>query len=209
VTASPRRPRAVAAFDFDGTIARRDTVVPFLASVAGRPALARSVTARAPQLAWIATGRAAGGARDAEKAHFIRRLLGGRSAAAVAAAGERYAEQLWSRHHFRPEILDRLAWHRSRGHEIVIVSASLDVYLRPLAPRLGVSEVISCSLVADADGILTGELAGGNVRGPEKIRRLTAWLGGDAALAATELWAYGDSAGDEELLAAADHPVRV
>jgi phosphoserine phosphatase len=27
--------------------------------------------------------------------------------------------------------------------------------------------------------------------------------------AATELWAYGDSAGDRELLAMADHPTRV
>ena len=34
------------------------------------------------------------------------------------------------------------------------------------------------------------------------------WLDG-ARLADAELWAYGDSPGDAELLAAADHPVRV
>jgi phosphatidylglycerophosphatase C len=209
IDAVPAGERRVAAFDFDGTIARRDTVVPFLASVAGRTSVARAVAARSAAMARIAAGRAGGGARDEEKARLIERLLGGRTATEVEAAGSRYASALWARQSFRPEILERLAWHRSRGHEIVIVSASLDVYLRPLAPRLGVGHVISCTLVADDAGRLTGELAGGNVRGPEKVRRLTAWLGGEEALAATELWAYGDSSGDDELLAAADHPTRV
>jgi HAD superfamily hydrolase (TIGR01490 family) len=101
-------------------------------------------------------------------------------------------------------MLERLAWHRAEGHRIVIVSASLDSYLVPLAPRLGVDDVLSCSLGADA-GVLDGTLVGGNVRGPEKVRRLQQWLDGEAV----ELWAYGDSAGDDELLALADHPTRI
>ena len=135
---------------------------------------------------------------------LIGRLLTGRSATDVAAAGEAYADRLWTAQRFRPEMLDRLAWHRAEGHRIVIVSASLDSYLGPLAPRLGVDHVISCSLAA-ADGVLTGTLVGGNVRGAEKVRRLESWLG-DAPV---ELWAYGDSAGDDELLAFADHPTRI
>ena len=132
-------------------------------------------------------------------------LLGGRTAGSVTGAGSAYADHLWERQKFRPEILERLRWHRSEGHEIVIVSASLDSYLTPLAPRLGVDHVISTSLEVDQSGLVTGRLAGGNVRGPEKARRLRAWLG-DGPL---ELWAYGDSSGDDELLAMADHPTRV
>jgi len=82
--------------------------------------------------------------------------------------------------------------------------AVCDLYLVPLAPRLGVDHVIRCSL-AEEDGVLTGVLVGGNVRGPEKVRRLQSWLDGEAV----ELWAYGDSSGDDELLALADHPTRV
>ena len=126
------------------------------------------------------------------------------SAADVAAAGTAYAARLWAAQRFRPEMLERLAWHRAEGHRIVVVSASLDSYLGPLAPKLGVDHVISCSLAAE-DGVLTGRLVGGNVRGAEKVRRLEAWLAGTPA----ELWAYGDSAGDDELLAFADHPTRV
>ncbi|MGZ6955730.1 MAG: HAD-IB family hydrolase [Acidimicrobiia bacterium] len=202
-------PRRVAAFDFDGTIARRDTVIPFLAAVAGRTAVLRTAARRAPQLARIAAGLAPGEHHDATKEYFLRRLLAGRTAEELAAAGEAYAGRLWARQRFRPDMLERLSWHRTRGHDIVIVSASLEAYLSPLAPRLGVGHVIGCTFVSDERGVLTGELAGGNVRGPEKARRLRHWLGGEEARAGVELWAYGDSSGDDELLAMADHATRV
>ena len=63
-------------------------------------------------------------------------------------------------------------------------------------------------LEQDPDGRLTGRLRGANCRGPEKARRVEEWLE-QAELEDAELWAYGDSASDDELLAAADHPVRV
>ncbi len=44
--------------------------------------------------------------------------------------------------------------------------------------------------------------------GPEKATRLREWLDGNG-LPHAELWAYGDSSGDDDLLAIADHPVSV
>ncbi len=192
----------VAAFDFDGTISRRDTLGPFLARVAGPGPLLNAIIRRSPQIAKVALRH---GDRDAEKQAVIARVLGGRTADSVAAMGRVYADHLWTEQRFRPESLERLQWHRDQGHRIVIVSASLDSYLVPLAPRLGVDHVISCSLETDEAGLVTGTLVGGNVRGIEKANRLRAWLGGDTV----ELWAYGDSSGDDELLAMADHPTRV
>jgi len=141
--------------------------------------------------------------RATEEERLVGKLLAGRPAEPVREAGVKYAKQLASGHGLRPEMLEKLDWHRSRGHEIVIVSASLDVYLEPIAPLLGVDHVLCTKLGVGPDDRLTGLLEGGNVRGPEKIRRVRDWLGSGAV----ELWAYGDSAGDRELLAAADHPV--
>ena len=87
-------------------------------------------------------------------------------------------------------------------------SASLDPYLVPLGPSLGVDGVVCTVLERGADGRLTGSLVGPNCRGAEKARRVEAWLS-ERRLADVELWAYGDSAGDDELLALADHPLRV
>lgn len=195
--------RRVAAFDFDGTITRGDCLGPFLASVVGRARVYRALALRSPVLAGALVGL---GDRDEEKERLVGKLLAGRSAAEIHDAGARFADRLASEQPFRTQALERLAWHRGEGHEIVIVSASLDVYLEPLAPALGVDHVLCTGLEAGTDGLLTGRLLGGNVRGSEKARRLRAWLGDRGRV---ELWAYGNGSGDRELLAMADHPVRV
>jgi HAD superfamily hydrolase (TIGR01490 family) len=103
----------------------------------------------------------------------------------------------------RPEGRARLEWHRARGDRLVNVSASLDPYLDVVARLLAVDNCMCTRLEVDDDGILTGAIAGANCRGAEKARRVRAELDLDGY----EVWAYGDTTGDEALLALADHPV--
>ena len=53
--------RAVAAFDFDGTLVDRDSLVPFLRRVCGTAAVARALAIESPRLARLAAG---GGDRE-------------------------------------------------------------------------------------------------------------------------------------------------
>jgi phosphatidylglycerophosphatase C len=195
--------RTVAAFDFDGTLTRRDTLLPFLASVVGWPALARGLGAETTALARMATGR---GDRDLTKERVLSRALAGRPHADVSAAGVRYGAGL-ARNAITPEMRDRLTWHQQEGHEIVIVSASLDVYLSEVARVLAIENILCTTLERDDTGACTGRMLGGNCRGPEKATRLLSHLGDD--LSDVDLWAYGNSGGDDEMLALAQHPVRV
>ena len=91
-----------------------------------------------------------------------------------------------------------------------LVSASYTCYLDPLAEHLGGAHVIGSRLVVGDDGRCTGALDGGNCRGAAKVVRLHRWLddrfGGRGNVT---LWAYGDSPGDEPMLADADHAVWV
>jgi phosphatidylglycerophosphatase C len=193
--------RQVAAFDFDGTLARGDSLLPFLALLRGRAVVARTMALMGPRLAMALSGQRD---RDAAKDNFVGRLVRGVPAATVADLGRAYAQRLVATR-LRPAMVERVAWHREHGHELVLVSASLAVYLEPLGTLLGFDHVAATALEVGADGRLTGRLLGANVRGPEKATRLTAWLAGDSC----ELWAYGDSAGDRELLAMADTPTLV
>ncbi|HRE03597.1 MAG TPA: HAD-IB family hydrolase, partial [Ilumatobacteraceae bacterium] len=102
----------------------------------------------------------------------------------------------------RPDTSARLAWHQRQGHQVVLVSASLGAYLRPLAERLGLDGVLCTDGVVGADGRYTGDLRDGNCRGPEKQRRLAEWMFANG-VADAPVWAYGDSTGDREMLAAA------
>lgn len=190
----------VAAFDVDGTLTRRDTLGPFLVRACGPGRVARAGARHAVRLGRVAVGW---GDRDAAKAALLATLLAGRSEADVERAGQRHASAVLARG-LRPDTTARLAWHRRQGHTVVLVSASLRCYLDPLGRALGVDAVLCTELEVDG-GVLTGRLQGPNCRGQAKVDRLLAWAGRRPA----ELWAYGDSAGDRELLALADHAERV
>jgi phosphatidylglycerophosphatase C len=189
----------VAAFDFDGTLARRDTLVPFLRQMRGTP--------RVLGAAALAALRSRD--RDALKVAAIGHLFRGVPTDRLDEAGRAYVPTIVDL--LRPEMVERVRWHRAEGHAVVIVSASLGCYLRPLADHLGLDAALAVELVTGADGLLTGEVVGElNTRGPEKVARLRTWVAERYGPASEfELWAYGDSAGDEQLLALADHPTWV
>jgi phosphatidylglycerophosphatase C len=197
-------PVGVAAFDFDGTLIPRDSFVPFLVQLTGRSTFGRGLIASSPSMV-----RAYGVKRDrdASKAALVARLLRGYPFESLKLAGETFAAQLAGR--VRQAMVRRMEWHRDQGHRMVIVSASLGVYLEPLGRRLGFDGVLSTQLEVGDDGLLTGRLKGANCRGQEKADRLQAWIFANVGDAQVELWAYGDSVGDRELLAMADHPLLI
>ena len=186
--------RTVAVFDFDKTLSTRDNVLPFLVAAAGRLAVFRTLLRSVPSLLR--------GRRDAVKARLVH-LLADRDEHEVRAIAAGVAAEVIA-HHLRPDVTARVGWHRRQGHEVAIISASFSWYLEPIARLLDVDAILATDLEV-ADGHLTGELAGPNVRRAEKVRRLDAWLGDAPA----RVWAYGDSAGDRELLERADVAVRV
>ncbi len=193
-------PVVVAAFDFDGTLTRSDTVVDFLYRACGRR---RVVTALGRALAAERTtgrqSRRASARRDRIKERVSLDLLSGRPAAELQAIGAAFAADI-QRSRLRPHMVARLEGHKTAGHSVVVVSASYSFYLKPLGEALGLDAVLCTTVEVDGDGICTGRLEGGNCRGAEKVARLEAWADGRPF----ELHAYGDSAGDAELLSSAD-----
>jgi phosphatidylglycerophosphatase C len=144
--------------------------------------------------------------RDGLKEIIVGGVIGGRAVADVDVAGAEFAARVFATR-MRPDTVARLRWHRRRGDRIVLVSASLGPYLRPLGKLLDVDAVL-CTDVARDGAHYTRRLDGPNCRAAQKAARLTTWLD-ERGLSTEELWAYGDSAGDVELLALAAHPVWV
>ena len=194
--------RPVAAFDLDGTLTHRDTLLPFLHRAVGRGRTYRALLASSLPLARAA---AFGGShRDAAKVAVLRGVLAGVPLDALAEAAESYADHVVASG-LRREVRERVDWHRSEGHELVLVSASPELYVTPIGRRLGFDTVLATRLEVDAAGRLTGLLQGANCRGPEKVMRLREWRGEGLTLA----YAYGDSSGDREMLDLAVTAVRI
>ncbi len=194
--------RTVAAFDFDGTITDTHSLLAYLRAAGGRRRLARALVATSLRLAWGAVRR--GKARDRAKEKLVGRVMKGQDLEDARRVGASFVERLLSRS-MRPEIARRLEWHRSNGHDMVIVSASPQVYIEPAAVLLGMNAAICTVLEVGDDGRLTGRFASANCRGDQKASRLVEWIGDEQA----KIWAYGNSAGDAEMLDAADVAVHV
>jgi phosphatidylglycerophosphatase C len=192
----------VAAFDFDGTLVPGDSLRPYLMAVLGRAGMATALArAASPMLKGYATD-----GRDGAKAALLVRALAGVPVGRAAEVGARFGAALATR--IKPDLVSRLRWHRDRGHRLIVVSASLALYLDEFGRRAGFDQVIATKLSVSGpgpDAVLTGFMEGDNVRAREKERRLRAAIGEGPV----ELWAYGDSAGDREMLAMADHAYRV
>jgi phosphatidylglycerophosphatase C len=95
----------------------------------------------------------------------------------------------------RPSALERIAWHQARGDQVVIVSASLDLYLAPWSASRGLDCI--CSTLEERGGRLSGRYVGGDCAGREKVRRIRGRY--DLGRYDT-VYAYGDSGEDREML---------
>lgn len=74
-----------------------------------------------------------------------------------------------------PQALDRIEWHRKRGDHILIISATGEHLVKPIAAVLGINNVIAINL-EQKEGIYTGKTTGILSFKEGKVERLKLWL---------------------------------
>ncbi len=183
-----------AAFDFDGTMTRSDSLLPFLRQLLGTP---RLMTALAVESPWLAAYAARLLTNERAKERLLRRTLGGMPQERLQTEGQQFALKNIPAL-LRPAMWQRLRQHLALGHTCVLVTASLTVYTLPWALNAGFTHVLGSKLEFDEHGVATGMLQGGNCYGATKEKRLRELLGNFPLH-----YAYGDSRGDREMLAMA------
>lgn len=185
----------LALFDFDGTITTKGTYPGFV-SFAVRP---HRKFVGAVVLCPLLVGYRCGFVSDRRIRKAISRVGFWREdPGRLRAFGECYAADVLPVL-VRPEALERIAWHKARGDRVVIVSASLDVYLHPWAATAGVEVV--CTELEVQDGRLTGRYVCGDCCGEAKARRVRERYPRSAY---GTVYAYGDTDEDREMLEMAD-----
>ena len=188
---------SLSVFDFDGTLTKHDSFVPFLRFAFGKRVFARRMVRLAlPTLKCV--GRRL--TRDELKEVLIHTFMTGVDAKWIEEKAAEFCERYWTRL-MRPSGLIAVATQVNSGAIVTICSASPAMVLKPFAERLGI-RLIGTNLEVK-DGVVTGRISGHNCRCGQKVERLEAEYG---PLSSYHLRAWGDTRGDYEMLAAAQEP---
>jgi phosphatidylglycerophosphatase C len=156
----------VAVFDLDGTITRRDTLVPFVFGYLLRhPWRLPLVLGALPACVRFLIGKSDPG--DVKSA-FIRATLGGLGRPTLGSWTAEFVRRLLL-HGVYGDALQRIRWHADRGDRLVLLSASTDLYVPDIGARLGFEQVVCTGLVWHED-VLDGRLSTPNRRDEEKVR---------------------------------------
>lgn len=182
----------VALFDFDGTLTRSDTLPLFIRHSIGWVGLTFSILSVLPAMVVLACARwrsVWGIDAGTTKEHLLRRCFVARTIDEMARQGETFSHTIDAV--VAPAVVERMQWHLAQGHTVVIVTASVDVWVEPWARKQGVHEVIATRF-SICNGVYTGHFDGLNCNGEEKARRIASRYPNSQY----HLIAYGNSSGD-------------
>jgi HAD superfamily hydrolase (TIGR01490 family) len=186
--------RAIAFFDFDGTLTNSDTMIPFLRILRGLPQFSVDLIQLSPWLIGYAIGLVQ---NDKAKQLLLKQSLGGQNIHQLHEFGDGFV----TRHlpgMIRADTFERLQTHQQNGDYCVLVSASLNIYLQSWANENGLDDCLCSLLETDTDNNVTGQLLGGNCYGEEKVKRIKTLL--QTIETPTKTYAYGNSKGDVPML---------
>ena len=186
--------KQIYAFDFDGTLTTRDTLLVFIRYACGTRAFLLGVLRYAYQLVLMKLGFYP---NWKAKQHIFSYFFKGIDLEAFNTLCRQFAAD--NRQLLRPEGHQLIAQAQAEGADVLIVSASIDNWVQPFFPEV----TVLGTQIEVIDGRLTGRFLTKNCYGQEKVNRILALYPDRSSY---HLTAYGDSRGDKELLAFADSP---
>jgi phosphatidylglycerophosphatase C len=186
---------ALALFDFDGTVTFQDSFASFIKYAVGQRRFYLGLVCLTPVFAGFLLGLIrAWRAKELMSIFFF----GGQDARKLEELGSKYSrEEL-------PKIVrtiarERIEWHKGRGDTVVVVSASIDLWLKDWCEAQQVDLI--ATMLEVKDGRISGRFLTKNCNGREKVRRIEERFN----LSDFDyIYAYGDRPGDRPMLAMAN-----
>ena len=189
--------RKIYAFDFDGTLTTKDTLLEFIRFAKGSGQMFRGFLLFSPLLLLMKLHLYPNWkAKQQVFSYFFK----GMNIDDFNALCTHFAEQ--NKHLLRPVGIDKVRQAiEDEQATVLIISASIDNWVRPFFDEIDKKIQVLGTQIEIKGGRLTGRFTTKNCYGQEKVNRLTALYPHREAY---ELIAFGDSRGDKELLDFAD-----
>lgn len=187
--------KRIYAFDFDGTLTTKDTLIEFIRFARGNAALLWGLFIHSPLLVLMKFGLYPNGkAKQRLFSYFFKGVSVDEMGNFCTCFAKNAAQIL------RADRMKMLQEKLDEGATVVIVSASIENWVREFFPQHPDLYVIGTQIEV-VNNELTGKFSTPNCYGEEKVRRLCAHFPDRTNY---HLVAFGDSRGDRELLAFAD-----
>jgi len=186
--------KSIAFFDFDGTIVKGDSLLKFIRFAVGNGKFLAGVVVLSPillayKLKLIPNYKA----KQKVLSWFLKGIEKDEFYRIANEYSLKHIDKI-----VRSSAMEKIQWHKERGHTVVVVSASIECYLKPWCDE---NELDLIATKLEVTDIVTGNLLGRNCYGIEKANRIK----GKYELSKYEyIYAYGDSRGDKEMLEVAN-----
>ena len=188
--------KRIAAFDSDGTITCRDTLIEFLRFTGGSLRLYAVFALYSPLLVLMKLKLYSN--HKAKEKIFVHYFKGMPLQQFTNLCRQFFEEK--GQLLINKEAKSQIAVHKEQGDEVVIISASIENWVSHFSNVLKADRLLATQIEIQ-DGKLTGRFATKNCYGQEKVNRL---LSVYPERKDYYLIAYGDSRGDKELLEFSD-----
>jgi HAD superfamily hydrolase (TIGR01490 family) len=185
----------LALFDFDGTITTEDTFTAFLFYASSKSRIVIGLSIVWPVIALYKIGWL-----PASKTRPILSKVAywHRKESDVIACARHFNHEYLNKV-VRPEMVEKIRWHQQQGDEVIVVSASLDPYLRIWCEQQGVKFI--CSQLEVRGARYTGRYVQGDCSEERKVTFLKSSLNISQF---GKIYAYGDTPEDLPMLELAD-----
>mgnify|MGYP003992098247 CR=1 FL=1 len=187
--------KIIALFDFDGTITTDDSLIRFIRFVVGDLKTLWGMVFLSPMLVVYKLKLIPNyKAKQMMLSYFFKGM--------DKQQFQKIAEEYSLKHIdtiLRPKAMEKITWHKELGHKVIVVSASIECWIRPWCDQNGLDLI--ATKIEVKDGLITGKFLTKNCYGIEKASRVKEAYNLDDY---DYIYAYGDSRGDKELLELAD-----
>ena len=187
----------IAVFDLDGTITKKDTYIEFIKFFRGNFAYYYGIFILSKYIFLFYMKIYS---NDKLKEKFFTYFFKGFRASDVEKKGIEFSENVLPSLCFSSAI-NILNWHKEKKHDILILTASSDIWLEHWCTKNGFRLI--CTKFEKIDNVFTGKINGLNCFGIQKKVLLEEFLKNNNY---TSSFGYGDSLSDKYFLELVNHP---
>lgn len=189
--------KKIAFFDFDGTITRKDTMLEMIRFAKGNGSYYAGLLQLSP---WLIAMKAGMITNESAKEKMLSLFFKGMPLKEFDAICVSFTQNIIPLL-IRDDAKKALQFHKKENHEIVVVTASAENWVKPWCDQQSL-KIIGTRLATDQHQLLTGKLLSVNCNGDEKVHRIKSVYDLSAY---DEIYGYGDSEGDKQMLSLATH----